>query len=40
MKKIPSHRMRGIKMMNEVRNEHIARREYQQVRGHLQKKQR
>jgi len=30
MNKIPSHRMRGIKMINEVRNEHIARRGYQQ----------
>ena len=30
MKKMPSHRMRGIKMIEEVSNEHIARREYQQ----------
>ena len=27
---MPSHRMRGIKMIEEVRREHIARREYQQ----------
>ena len=30
MKKMPSNRMRGIKMIEEVRREHIARREYQQ----------